>query len=199
MFWGRFPHPKLFRTLRFRLAGTFLVLLAFVLMLVAIAGTTNMTHVLENQSNQTLLDELGALKGYIHFEGHKPYWFLDPSDPEEAGIRARLSDVFVIADEDGSLDSFSSFDRSLVQLGDRKTILAELAQIRKTQEPVFKTILSADKIPYQIISSTLRDDTGAHWYVAEGRSLVDDNNVRRRFRRNLLIFSPLGADRVYGG
>jgi heavy metal sensor kinase len=191
MVWDRFPQPKLFRTLRFRLAGTFLVLLAFVLLLVAIAGTTNMTHVLENQSNQTLLDELGALKGYIHFEGHKPYWFLDPSDPEEAGIRARLSDVFVIADEDGALDSFSSFDRSLAQLGDQKTIVAELAQIRKTQEPVFKTVLSTDKIPYQVISSTLRDDTGAHWYVAEGRSLVDDNNVRRRFRRNLLIFSPL--------
>ena len=191
MFWDRLPQPKLFRTLRFRLAGTFLFIFAVVLALVAVAGTTNLNHVLENQSNQTLLDELGALKGYIHFEGHKPYWFLDPSDPEEAGIRARLSDVFVIADEQGNLDSFSSFDHSLAQLGDRATILAELAQIRKTQEPVIKTVVSTDKIPYQIISSTLRDDTGAHWYVAEGRTLVDDNTVRRTFRRNLLIYLPL--------
>jgi len=191
MFWDRLPQPKLFRTLRFRLAGTFLFIFAVVLALVAVAGTTNLNHVLENQSNQTLLDELGALKGYIHFEGHKPYWFLDPSDPEEAGIRARLSDVFVIADEQGNLDSFSSFDHSLAQLGDRSTILAELAQIRKTQEPVIKTVVSTDKIPYQIISSTLRDDTGAHWYVAEGRTLVDDNTVRRTFRRNLLIYLPL--------
>jgi heavy metal sensor kinase len=192
MFWDRFPQAKLVRTLRFRLAGTFLVLLAFVLALVAIAGTTTLTHILANQSNQTLLDELGALKGYIHFEGHKPYWFVDPSDPEEAGIRARLSDVFVIADEGGSLDSLSTFDRSLAQLGDRKAILAELTEIRRTQEPVIKTVVSADKVPYQVIGSTLRDnETGAHWYVAEGRSLVDDNIVRRRFRRNLLIFLPL--------
>jgi heavy metal sensor kinase len=99
--------------------------------------------------------------------------------------------VFVIADEQGNLDSFSSFDHSLAQLGDRATILAELAQIRKTQEPVIKTVVSTDKIPYQIISSTLRDDTGAHWYVAEGRTLVDDNTVRRTFRRNLLIYLPL--------
>ena len=117
--------------------------------------------------------------------------FMDPSDPEEAGIRARLSDVFVIANDHGDLDPFSSFDRSLAQLGDRKTILAELAQIRKTQEPVMKIVVSTDKIPYQIVSSTLRDDTGTPWYVAEGRALVDDNTVRRTFRRNLLIYLPM--------
>ena len=194
MFWDRFPQPKLFRTLRFRLAGMFLLMFALVLGLLAIAGTTNLNHVLENQSTQTLDDELGALKGYIHFEGenHKPYWFLDPSDPEEADIRGRLSDVFVIADERGNLDPLSSVPHSLAQLGDRGAILAELEQIRKTQAPVIKNIVSSDKVPYQVISSTLRDtDTGAHWYVAEGRGLVDDNNLRRQFRRNLSIYLPL--------
>jgi heavy metal sensor kinase len=193
MFWDRFPQPKLFRTQRFRLAGTFLLIFAFVLLLVAVAGTTNLNQVLDNQSIQTLDDELGALKGYIRFEGdtHKPYWFLDPSDPEEADIRGRLSDVFVIADEKGNLDPLSSVPRSLAQLGDRGMILTELQQIRKTQVPVIKNVVSTDKIPYQVISSTLRDDTGAHWYVAEGRALVDDNTVRRRFRRNLLIYLPL--------
>ena len=146
MFWDRLPQPKLFRTLRFRLAVTFLVPFALVLAFLAIAGTATLNYILENQSRQTLLDELGGLKGYIHFEGdksdaHKPYWFYDPSDPEEAGARARLNQVFVITDEAGHLDSFSSFDRSLAQLGDRDTILAELAQIRKTKEPVFKTVM----------------------------------------------------------
>jgi heavy metal sensor kinase len=197
MFWHRLPRLKVFRTLRFRLAGTFLVPFALVLALLAMAGTATLNYILENQSKQVLLGELGALKGYIHFEGdksdaHKPYWFIDPSDPEEAGIRARLSDVFVIADERGQLDALSSLDRSLAQVGDRATILAELEQLRKTQEPLIKTVVSTDKVPYQIISSTLRDqDTGSHWYVAEGRSLVDDNNVRRGFRRRLLIFLPL--------
>ena len=191
MFWDRIPQPKLFRTMRFRLAGTFLLLMALVLLIVAIAGTETLTNVLENQSNQTLQDELGALKGYIHFEGHRPYWFVDPSDPEEAAIRARLSDVLVIADERGNLDPFSSFDRSLAQLGDRTTILAEMEQIRKTQEPVIKTVMSTEKVPYQVIGSTMRDDTGAHWYVAEGRALADDNTVRHRFRRKLSIYLPL--------
>jgi heavy metal sensor kinase len=192
MFWEKFPRAKLIRTLRFRLAGTFMVLLAMVLALVAITGVITLKGILETQSNQTLLDELGALKGYIHFEGHKPYWFVDPSDPEEAGIRARLSDVFVIADENGQLDALSTFAPSLSQLGDRNTILKELAAIHKTQEHVIKTVVASDKVPYQVISSTLRDnETGAYWYVAEGRSLVDDNNVLRRFRRKLLIFLAL--------
>ena len=192
MFWDRFPQPKLFRTLRFRLAGTFLVLMALVLALVAIVPTETLSTVLENERNQSMQEQLGALKGYIHFEGHKPYWFLDPSDPEEAGIRATLSQVLVIADEQGNLDQLSQFDpHSLAQLGDRNTILSEMAQIRKTQEPIIKTIVSADKIPYEVIASTMRDDAGAHWYVAEGRALVDDNTVRQRFRRKMLIFLPL--------
>jgi len=194
MFWDRFPQTKIFRTLRFRLAGTFLTLFSLVLALVAITGTSLLNYILETQSTQTLQGELGAIKGYIHFEGHKPYWFIDLGDPEEAHIHDRLSEVFVIADEQGQLDSLSSFDHSLNQLGDRATILSELTQIRKSQtpQPVYKTILSTDKIPYQIISSTLVDhETGAHWYVAEGRSLVDDNNVRRSFRRRVLIFLPL--------
>jgi heavy metal sensor kinase len=194
MSWDRFPQLKLFRTLRFRLAGTYLFIFAVVLVLVAIAGTTNLNHILESESVQTLDDELGALKGYIYFEGdtHVPYWFLDPSDPEEVNIRARLSDVFVIADERGTLDPLSSVPRSLAQLSNRNMIVKELELIRKTQEPVFKKIVSTDKIPYQVISSTLRDkDTGARWYVAEGRALVDDNTVRRTFRRNLLIYLPL--------
>jgi len=192
MFWDRFPQLKLVRTLRFQLAGTFLFMFALVLLLVAVAGTTNLNHILETQSTVTLDDELGALKGYLRFEGHEPLWFVDPSDPEEEGIRARLSDVFVIADEQGNPYYLSSVPHSLAHLADRHTILSELEQIRKSQAPLYKTVISTDKIPYEIIISTLRDpDSGARWYVAEGRSLVDDNTVRRQFRRNLVIYLPL--------
>ena len=104
MGWDSVPQLKFFRTLRFRLASTFLLMLALVLAMVSIVGTTTLRKILESESNITLLDELGALKGYIHFEGedHKPYWFLDQSDPEENAIKGRLSDVFVIADERGN-------------------------------------------------------------------------------------------------
>ncbi|HMF76913.1 MAG TPA: ATP-binding protein [Bryobacteraceae bacterium] len=191
MFRERFPQLKFFRTLRVRLAGIFLLLLAVVLAVVGVVGTATEKTVLENQSNQILADELGALKGYIRFEGGKPYWFVDRGDPEENAAYAQLDDVFVLANELGELDALSAIDPSLSQLGDRQTILKELAQVEKTHEPVVKTLFSSDQVPYQIISSALIDKaTGGRWYVAEGRSLADDFAITQRFRRNFLIFLP---------
>ena len=186
---------KIFRTLRFRLASSFLVLLILVLALVGVVGTKTLAKVLDEQSEETLRDELGALKGYLRFpedERGKPDWYVDISDPEESAIEKSLSEVFVIADNQGELDHHSSIPASLSELADRKTILRELDQLRKTQEPLIKTIKSTDKVPYQVISSTLVDRaTGAHWYVAEGRSLAADYAVLRGFRRNFFIFLPI--------
>lgn len=189
MFRERFPQLKFFLTLRVRLAGIFLLLMAVVLAVVGAVGTATEKRVIENQGNQILADELGELKGYIRFEGGIPNWFVDKSDPEENAAYAQLDDVFVLANDQGKLDALSSIDRSLSQLGDRQTILNELKQLEKSPEPVVKTIISTDRVPYQVISGTLVDkETGNRWYVAEGRSLGDDYAITRRFRRNFVIF-----------
>ncbi len=191
MFWERFPQLKFFRTLRVRLAGIFLLLLAVVLTVVGAVGTATEKRVIENQGKQILADELGALKGYIRFENGKPNWFLDRSDPEEMAAYAQLDDVFVLANSQGELDALSSVDRSLSPLGDHQTILNELRQLEKTPEPLVKTVMSTDRVPYEVIAGTLTDkDTGNRWYVAEGRSLADDYAITRRFQRNFLIFLP---------
>ncbi|HEY1949386.1 MAG TPA: ATP-binding protein [Bryobacteraceae bacterium] len=188
----RFPQLKFFLTLRVRLAGIFLLLLAVVLAVVGIVGTATQRRVIENQGNQILADELGALKGYIHIEGGKPNWFVDRSDPEENAAYAQLDDVFVLANDQGELDALSSIDPALSQLGNRQTILSELEQLAKTREPLMKTIISTDRVRYQIISGTLTDkDTGRRWYIAEGRSLAADDAIIRKFRRNFLIFLPI--------
>jgi heavy metal sensor kinase len=188
----RFPQLKFFLTLRVRLAGIFLLLLAAVLTVVGIVGTETQKAVIENRGNQILADELGSLKGYIRFEGGKPYWYVDRGDPEENAAYAQLDDVFVLANDQGELDALSSIDPSLSQLANHQTILNELKQLAKTPEPLVKTIVSTDHVPYQIISAMLTDKiTGTRWYVAEGRSLADDYAVKRRFRRNFLIFLPV--------
>ncbi len=191
MFWRKLRDVKLFRTLRFRLASTFLLLLTGVLAVVGLVGTQTLRTILENQSEAVLHEQLGAMKGYIHFDGQgKPYWFEDPSDPEEAATVGRLKTVFVIAKDDGDAWDGSP-DPALKELFDRNTILSELAQIEKTKEPWFKTIVSKDKIPYEVISSTMTDADDRKWYVAEGRSLAADHLVLRRFRRNFFIFLPI--------
>jgi heavy metal sensor kinase len=192
MLWKKLQDVRpLFRTLRFRLASTFLFLLTLVLGVVGVLGTTTLRTVLENQSEQTLHEQLAALKGWIRFEDGDPIWFVDRTDPEEEAEVSRLETVYVVADDEGRI-RWGSSDPALKDLYDRKTILSELAQIEKTKEPVIKTIIGKDKIPYQVIASVSVDtDHGRTWYFAEGRSLAGDELILRRFRTNFLIFLPL--------
>lgn len=181
----------LFRTLRFRLASTFLLLVTGILGIVGVVGTQTLRTILENQSEQTLHEQLAALKAWIHFEDGEPTWFMDPGDPEEVADVSRLQTVYVIADDQGNIAKGSS-DPSLKDLYDRKTILSEMAQIERTKESLIKTIISKDKIPYQIISSISVDaDHGRTWYFAEGRSLAGDQQILRHFDRNFFIFLPI--------
>ncbi len=180
-----------FRTLRFQLASTFLLLLATVLTIVGLGGTRILSGILENQSRDQLKEQLGSLKGWIYFhDDGQPYWDVNRADPEEEAEVARLQAVFVVADDKGRINKSS--DPSLKPLVDRKVILSELAQMALTHEPVTKTITDSDGISYQVISSTMTDPKNQHkWYVAEGRAVTEDQQVLRKFRKTFLIFLPL--------
>jgi heavy metal sensor kinase len=192
MFWDKLRRVKLFRTLRFRLASTFLLLLAVVLALVAVIGTITLRRLLETQSEEVLHEQLAAMRGYLYFDDEgKPYWFEDPSDSEEESAVGRLKTVFVIANEQGDVWRASD-DPALDKLYDPKEIRYELKQIEVTKQPYIKTFVSKDNIPYQVISGVMIDGKHAKkWYVAQGRSLTNDRLLTRRFRRNLFIFLPV--------
>src|SRR4051812_41436085 len=186
MRWENFPQLKLFRTLRFRLASTFLALLGIVLVVVGIVGTKTLESVLETRNEQVLNEELSAMRGYLHFDQGLPYWYEDPSDPEEEAAVGRLKSVFVVTDDEGK--AWQGSDPPFEGLYDRNTILAEMKQIERTKQPAIKTI-TGNNVHYQVISSVMMDaDHNGRWYVALGRSLADDEIVVRRFRRNFLIF-----------
>ena len=192
MAWAKVHRLRLFRTLRFRLASTFLSLLIAVLTVVGFFGTTTLRSVLENQSEQALNEQMGLLKGWLCFESGEPRWFApDLTDPDESTELARMRAVYIIADDQGHMHQGSS-DPSLQAIYDRKTILAEMAEMARTHQPVVKTLIGSDKIPYQIISSTMTDpERRRKWYVAEGRSLARDRQVINNYRRNFLIFFPV--------
>ena len=182
------------RTLRFRLAATFLLMVTAVLLIMGWVSTEALKTVLENQSESQLNGQLGALKGWFSFDEKtgQPLWDeVDVSDAEEFNELGRLRAVYVIADDQGHLDKATT-DPALAALWDRKTILSELQQIQQTRRPVLKTIRGPDGIPYQVLSSSMLDAKHQkRWYVAEGRSLGEDGLVLRKFQRNWLIFFPI--------
>ncbi len=185
---------RFFRTLRFRLAATFIVILAGLLAIMAWVSTTTLRTVLANQSESQLNGQLGTLKGWFTFDDKtgQPLWDeVDQSDAEEVAELARLRAVYVIAGQDGSLYQATT-DPQVPELWNRKTIRSELAQMKKSRTPILKTIHGADGTPYQVISSIMMDSKhGRPWYVAEGRSLAEDRLVLRKFKRNWLIFFPI--------
>ncbi len=184
-----------YRTLRFQLASTFLLLLTAVLSIVGLAATRNLKDVLEDQSIDEVRERLGELKGgWTYFEEGSglPRWSVDHNDPEEEAEATRLQAIYAIADDEGHV-VLSSEDPTLKALFDRKTILAELDQIKRGHGPILKKVFGTDGTPYQVISSTMVD-TKHHdrrWYVAEGRNLTEDDRTLKRFRTNFLILFPI--------
>lgn len=191
----RLRHITFYRTLRFRLASTFILLLAFVLAAVGYAGTRILRNTLETQSEQIVQEQLSALKFWIHFypDTGAPYWFVDPTDPEEETEISRLNDVYAVADDHGNVWlAPDAADTSIDQLTNKKAILADIEKIRADGEPVIKIVRGKDRAQYQIISTLWTDwDHHRKWYVAEGRSLAGDEKILRRFEYEFIIFLPI--------
>lgn len=181
---------RITRTLRFGVASTFLLLLAIVLAVVGFFGTRTLSSLLETQSVEVLNDQLGALRGYIHFDDSgEPYWFADRNDPEEEAAIGRLMQLYVVADSDGNAHLGSD---NAGQFFEPKIVLSELQEIERTHQPVLKTVKGKDKMPYAIMSSTMKDtERDRTWYIAEGHSLAQDRLLLRRFQRYFFIFLPI--------
>ncbi len=181
-----------YRTLRFRLASTFILLLAVVLTAVGFAGTKILRSILDTQSEQIVREQLSALKPWIHFyESGEPYWFVDRTDPEEEAEVSRLEAVYVISDEQGNV-RFDSADPALDPLSSRQAILSNLQKIREAEEPLVQIVTGKDRVQYQVVSNIWTDtDHHRKWYVAEGRSLADDKKILRRFEYEFMVFLPI--------
>ncbi len=178
------------RTLRFQLASTFVGILTVVLAFVYFAGTKSLQTILENQSEEELHEQIGALKGYIHFEDGVPTWFSDRNDPEEDAAVGWIKSVYVIANERG-VPLEGSPDTGLGQLFNQSAILSEMQQMQSTHQPILKTIRGSDRVQYQILSSTMTDlEHNRKWYVAEGRSLTPDHALLRKFQNKFAFFLP---------
>jgi heavy metal sensor kinase len=194
--WRKLLQWKLFRTLRFRLATTFLCVLAAVLLVVGIFGTTTLQTVLDNQSEDELNELLGTLKDWpIQFDDGtgQPYWFADVTDPEDRAEVARLQAVYVIADSQGRIP-WGSCNASQKPICDPAAIRSEFQLLLRTHQPHLKTVRGSDGIYYQVLSSLKTDPKrGIRWYFAEGRSLREDQVIIRNFRRKFLIFLPIAV------
>ena len=191
--WARLEHrPEvaLLRTLRFRLAATFLTLLVGILLVVGTAGTQIIRSVIENSTENTLREELAALRGYLHFDNGIA--ILNADDEDDRAEIARLMRVYVITDAAGHFKRGTT-DRAFDDLVDSTAIQNDVRMIRATPPTVFRVIKGDEDGPYKIIGSIVYDDRHLENYVAVGRSIAGDEAILKKFRRNYLIFLALAT------
>lgn len=190
---GRIRGISIFKTLRFRLASTFLILLTLVTIAAGFALTQLLSSILEKRTEENLAEQLTALRGYIHFnDDGNPYPYVEKSDPDEAAEWEQLTSVWVIARPDGRLWDGTT-DRGFEPMTNGNTIRSELRQLEASKTPIFKTIPGDESGPYEIVSGILTDSLHhKNWYIATGRSVDDNVQLLKRFRRNyFLIFVPV--------
>lgn len=184
---------SIFKTLRFRLASTFLLLLTLVTIAAGLAVTEFLAWILSTRTEETLVEQLTALRGYIHFDvAGTPWSYVEKSDPEEVAEWEQLTSVYVIANNEGKLWKGTT-DAEFAPMTNPAVIRSELRQLETSKTPIFKTIQGDEGGPYEIVSGILTDSLHhKNWYIAIGRSIADNNQLLRRFRRDyFLIFVPV--------
>jgi len=139
----------------------------------------------ERDVSDALVEEWGAAKGYLRIENQRPYWFADPSDPEENFIVSRLKHIFLITDANGAaLD----YDDTYESIGLDSP--EEIQRILHLPQPETHMRWDKNGTPYLIKAGKIPDDKGRPYFFAIGRSLAPSRKTVGDFTRNYFWMLP---------
>ena len=178
------------RGLRFRLTLSYVVFFALLLIMIGVLFRPALQAILYGQSEDTLAEEWGAVKGYLRMEAYGPDWFYDPYDPEEGFIVTRLQRVFLLADANGTPISSSEIYRGL-----GIDSPAEIRQVLANPDPENKGLILYKRDPhgvlYMIRAGRLYDRQKKVYYLAIGRSLKEESQILDKFTVRYFIMLPI--------
>lgn len=165
------------RGLRFRLTASYAFFFTLLFGTSAILFRQFLVLSLESQSRETLDQEWGALKGYLRIEHGRPVWYVDHHDPDEAGIEARIKQVYLLAETNGNILEESPEFR-LLGLDSQAAIRAAASSKEKWIE---KT--SSKNVRYLVRAGLIADEAPPNvlYHVSIGRSLTANRHLLRRF------------------
>ena len=175
------------RGLRFRLTASFALFFTLLIAASTILFRQFLATSLDTQARETLEQEWGALKGYLRIERGNPIWYVDRNDPDEAGIEARIRQIYWLAGTDGKFIQGSQEFHSL-NLDRPEAIRAAAASPEKWIETT-----AANKVPYLVRKGLITDEAPPHrrYYVAIGRALTMNRSLLRRFDLLAVALIPL--------
>jgi heavy metal sensor kinase len=185
--WLRIPklRTRFLRGLRFRLTLSYVLFFGVLLIAVGMLFQKTLRLQMDGESRDTLEEEWGAAKGYLHVEGGRPVWIADATDPEEAYIVERLRHVYLLADASGRvLEHSQTYDSIGVDSPQ------EIARILSLPQPEIHVRRDAEGIPYMIKAGSIHGDKGRLYFFALGRSIYNNERTVDNFMRRYFLLLP---------
>lgn len=183
---------RLVRSLRFRLAASYLIFFTLLLVALGFFFRTMLVTILESQTVTLLEDEWAVSNGYLRFERQRPLWFFDRSDPQESLLVNRIRRVIVITDSDGRVLERSDLYRDL-----GSDSLEQIREVLRSSQHVVLKRYDDDGVPYMIRQGAITDSHGGRYFVAIGRSMAEAkrtvNNFLVRYFSLMPVFIALCA------
>ena len=181
---------RLIRGLRFRLALSYVLFFAVLLVALAFVFRVTLDTILEKQVEDVLDEEWAAVKGYLQFGPVGWYWFYDKDDDDEAFAVDRLKHVYVLTDIEGHYIQISDIYESL-GVDSPDYIKSVLRQGPKARAVRLRTDKSGT--PYLIRSGVVMDPNRHLYYLAIGRGISDYAAVLREFTFRYSIIVPIAV------
>jgi heavy metal sensor kinase len=174
------------RGLRFRLALSYVLFFAVLLVLLGILFRQTLSGNFQTQMESVLDEEWGAAKGYLRTGPEGPNWFYDEKDPDESFTVRRVQRVYMLADTEGHKLQNSDIYESI-----GIDSPAEIREILRSGRPAIRVRNDASGVPYMIRSGLWVDHDGHKYYLAIGRAVDYNNKVLGDFTRTYFALIPM--------
>jgi len=170
--------------LRFRLALSYVFFFAVLLVALGLLFRETLSSIFENQMQDTLKEEFGAVKLYLRPGAANP-WFYDRTDPDESFAVERLRRVFMLADSAGHPLQWSEIYKTIgLDTPD------EIKGVLASGQPLIRIRKDSQGVPYMIHSGLMVDQFGHKYYLAIGRAIDQNAKVLGDFTRNYFSWVP---------
>ena len=178
-----------FRGLRFRLALSYVLFFAALLVTLGFVFRATLRAIQQNQIEDTLDNDWGAVKGYLRFGKNGPDWFHDKNDPDEAYTVERLRRVYLLADVQGHKIQWSE---SYEQIGFDSPDYIKDVMRQGSKARALRIRTDSKGIPYLIRSGVIVDPEHPQYkyFLAIGRAIDTSNRILKEFTFRYFIIVP---------
>ena len=183
---SRYP-LRLVRGLRFRLALSYVLFFAVLLVTLGVVFRAMLQSLQEKQVEDVLEEEWAAVKGYLRFGPVGPDWFYDKDDPDENFSVERLRRVFLLTDAEGHKLQYNGYDAIGFDSPDYIKSLLKLGP--KARAIRFRT--DNKGVPYIIRSGVLVDQNRHRYYLAIARAVGDNSKLLTEFTFRYFVIVPV--------